>query len=324
MEEKKIKKLYYSISEVSQITGLKKYILRYWETEFPDLRPGKNRAGNRIYRLNDIRTIFLIKKLLYQDKYTIEGAKKRLKELKKQKDPQLELSFEELRREDMLREIRKDLRDLLNFLDSNESMMLETEIGKTGASAEQMRIPAGKTESQEKHAAKVKPEVDSPDMFMLEHEQEAETGVSGQSAANFTLAFDTEKSESVTQTPKGDSQDTVAEQPELQPALALEADKNGTEPLISDDANHIDEIEPEAADQTNELNQSETSEGLFPDAAEAPESTAAAVPDGENLSDENPEIEGPDEQIADQANEESTTPPVDPTDAWDDPDKLSK
>ncbi len=117
MEQKKIKKLYYSISEVSQITSVKKYVLRYWETEFPELRPGKNRAGNRIYRLNDIKTVFLIKKLLYQDKYTIEGAKKKLKELKKQKDPQLELSFDALRKDDVLMELKKDLRALLDFLD---------------------------------------------------------------------------------------------------------------------------------------------------------------------------------------------------------------
>ncbi len=127
MDGKVIKKLYYSISEVSQITGLKKYVLRYWETEFPELRPGKNRAGNRIYRLNDIRTIFLIKKLLYQDKYTIEGAKRRLRELKKAKDPQLELTFEELRREDLLHQLRKDLQDLLAFLDNPNAPFGSTE-----------------------------------------------------------------------------------------------------------------------------------------------------------------------------------------------------
>ena len=79
MEERNIKKLYYSISEVSEITSLKQYVLRYWETEFSQLSPGKNRAGNRIYRSNDIDTIMEIKTLLYDRKFTIKGAQQHLK-----------------------------------------------------------------------------------------------------------------------------------------------------------------------------------------------------------------------------------------------------
>ena len=79
MEARDIKKLYYSISEVSEITGLKQYVLRYWETEFSQLKPGKNRAGNRIYRSHDIDTIMEIKSLLYDRKFTIKGAQQRLK-----------------------------------------------------------------------------------------------------------------------------------------------------------------------------------------------------------------------------------------------------
>ena len=71
-----LKKLYYSISEVSRLTGLEQYILRYWETEFEKLKPAKNRAGNRIYTNKDIQLILKIKKLLREEKYTIEGAKK--------------------------------------------------------------------------------------------------------------------------------------------------------------------------------------------------------------------------------------------------------
>ena len=74
-----MKKLYYSISEVSKITDLEQYVLRYWETEFDILRPAKNLAGNRIYTNKDIKLILLIKKLLREEKYTIEGAKKMLK-----------------------------------------------------------------------------------------------------------------------------------------------------------------------------------------------------------------------------------------------------
>ena len=80
MEARDIKKLYYSISEVSDITDLKQYVLRYWETEFKQLNPGKNRAGNRIYRSHDIDTIVEIKTLLYDRKFTIKGAQQHLKQ----------------------------------------------------------------------------------------------------------------------------------------------------------------------------------------------------------------------------------------------------
>jgi DNA-binding transcriptional MerR regulator len=74
-----MKKLYYSISEVSRITDLEQYVLRYWETEFEQLKPAKNSSGNRIYTNKDIKLILLIKKLLKEEKYTIEGAKKMLR-----------------------------------------------------------------------------------------------------------------------------------------------------------------------------------------------------------------------------------------------------
>tara|TARA_B100000519_G_scaffold23044_1_gene16299 strand:+ start:227 stop:586 length:360 start_codon:yes stop_codon:yes gene_type:complete len=75
----KVKKLYYSIGEVSELTGLKAYVLRYWETEFPQLKPPKNRAGNRTYRQKDIDLILHVKNLLYNEKYTIDGARSVLK-----------------------------------------------------------------------------------------------------------------------------------------------------------------------------------------------------------------------------------------------------
>ena len=70
-----IKKLYYSIGEVSKMVGLKSYVLRYWETEFKQLSPPKNRAGNRTYRQKDIDLILKIKDLLHVRKFTIEGAR---------------------------------------------------------------------------------------------------------------------------------------------------------------------------------------------------------------------------------------------------------
>ena len=71
----KVKKLYYSIGEVSEMTDLKSYVLRYWETEFSQLKPPKNRAGNRTYRQKDIEVILNIKDLLYKKKFTINGAR---------------------------------------------------------------------------------------------------------------------------------------------------------------------------------------------------------------------------------------------------------
>ncbi len=80
MKDLSIKKLYYSISEVSKITDIEQYVLRYWETEFEQLKPQKNRAGNRIYTNKDIQLIMYIKELLRIKKYTIEGAKKILED----------------------------------------------------------------------------------------------------------------------------------------------------------------------------------------------------------------------------------------------------
>jgi len=81
------KKLYYSISEVCSMTELEQHVLRYWESEFPQLKPKKNRAGNRAYREKDIEIINYIKHLLYEEKFTITGAKKKLSESKQSPEP---------------------------------------------------------------------------------------------------------------------------------------------------------------------------------------------------------------------------------------------
>ena len=73
-----IRKLYYSISEVSDQTGLKPHVLRYWESEFDALRPRKNRAGNRTYTERDLDVVLRIQRLLRDDRYTIEGARSAL------------------------------------------------------------------------------------------------------------------------------------------------------------------------------------------------------------------------------------------------------
>ena len=81
------KKTYYSISEVCTRTGLEPHVLRYWESEFPQLRPKKNRAGNRAYREKDIELIEYIKYLLYEEQYTIPGARKKCTHVKDHDHP---------------------------------------------------------------------------------------------------------------------------------------------------------------------------------------------------------------------------------------------
>src|SRR6266850_2397359 len=71
-------KLFFKIGEVCEITDTQPYVLRYWESEFPALAPAKNSSGQRIYRRRDIETVLRIKQLLYDDGFTIAGAKKRL------------------------------------------------------------------------------------------------------------------------------------------------------------------------------------------------------------------------------------------------------
>lgn len=98
-------KLYYSISEVADMTGLKPYVLRFWEKEFPQLKPKKNRGGNRTYQKREIVVINRIKHLLYEEGFTIEGARQKLTETSK-----------ELKREErlvkLLGDIKKELMEL--------------------------------------------------------------------------------------------------------------------------------------------------------------------------------------------------------------------
>jgi DNA-binding transcriptional MerR regulator len=72
------KKLYYRIGEVCKIVGVEPYVLRYWETEFPSLAPRKSKAGQRVYRPKDIELLLTIRRLLYEERFTIAGARKQL------------------------------------------------------------------------------------------------------------------------------------------------------------------------------------------------------------------------------------------------------
>ncbi len=113
----KLSKIYYSISEVAEMTGLEAHVLRYWETEFSSLRPLKNRGGNRAYREKDIKQIFMIKKLLYHDRYTIEGARRQILKAAGSQIEQMEISFEEVRALDLIRSVREELRDIAEMID---------------------------------------------------------------------------------------------------------------------------------------------------------------------------------------------------------------
>jgi len=109
-------KLYYSIKEVSEMTKLKPYVLRYWESEFPSLKPTKNKAGNRTYKKQDIEVILDIKKLLYDKKFTIKGAVEELKNRSSKTIADNTLSSTQI---SALKEIKNELKHILNILNRN-------------------------------------------------------------------------------------------------------------------------------------------------------------------------------------------------------------
>lgn len=118
-------KMYYSISEVSELTGVKPHVLRYWETEFPSLKPKKNRAGNRNYRSKDIKSILVIRDLLYKEKFTINGARKKLQEHYGNPEPllnQMQIPFSDPHARQMLLTIKKDLEELRVILGEEEGV----------------------------------------------------------------------------------------------------------------------------------------------------------------------------------------------------------
>jgi DNA-binding transcriptional MerR regulator len=110
-------RLYRPISDVAEVVGVKPHVLRYWETQFSMLRPKKNRAGNRMYRPDEVKLLFRIKELLYDRRFTIAGAKRHL--LDQRKDPapqQVELVFGEAEKRLALHEVKTELKQLLSRL----------------------------------------------------------------------------------------------------------------------------------------------------------------------------------------------------------------
>lgn len=106
---------YYSIGEVCQMAGLKPHVLRYWETQFRELSPSKNRAGNRVYRAREIKIIELVKHLLYDEKYTIDGARRKL-EILREKGSLDEVAGKVLDRQALLR-LKEGVRELIDVLE---------------------------------------------------------------------------------------------------------------------------------------------------------------------------------------------------------------
>ncbi len=114
MNEPIAKKAYYAIGEVCDLTGLKDHVLRYWETQFDVLNPTKNRAGNRVYRPKEVELILLVKHLLYEEKYTIEGARKKLLEMRK--SGELAEERQDVLEPEVVSGMKAELRELLDVL----------------------------------------------------------------------------------------------------------------------------------------------------------------------------------------------------------------
>ena len=116
-------KLYRSISEVSDLVGVKPHVLRYWETQFSMLRPKKNRAGNRMYRPEELKLLMRIKELLYDRRYTIAGARRTLLAERRESPEQVEMGFADAEKKVMLGEVKEELRRLLGRLREREPIL---------------------------------------------------------------------------------------------------------------------------------------------------------------------------------------------------------
>ncbi len=110
-------KKYFTIGEVAGYTGIKPYVLRYWESEFKILRPLRRESGQRRYTRKDIELVFKIKFLLYEQKFSIAGAKRKLKENNRKVEKQPELFKEDSAAISLINEIKKEITVLLKILD---------------------------------------------------------------------------------------------------------------------------------------------------------------------------------------------------------------
>jgi len=112
-------KLFFKIGEVSKIADIKPHVLRYWESEFNDLQPVKSKSGQRVYRRKDVELVLKIKHLLHAQRFTIEGARKKLKERGRKKNKperQLNLAIEKGEVKKLINEVKEGLSDIMNIL----------------------------------------------------------------------------------------------------------------------------------------------------------------------------------------------------------------
>lgn len=110
-------KLYYTIGEVARLADVKPHVLRYWESEFPMLAPAKNRAGNRTYRPKDVKMVLTIRELLYDQGFTISGARQKLAGERPELLSQAEIPFAEGQRRELARKLRDGLREAIRLID---------------------------------------------------------------------------------------------------------------------------------------------------------------------------------------------------------------
>ena len=113
-------KLYFRIGEVSKLSRLAAYVLRFWETEFPQLKPTKSSTGQRMYRRRDVENILLIKKLLYEEGYTIAGAREKLKQDARAAQSSI-LPFPKAKPRGDLKRVRQGLQEILNILSTRHA-----------------------------------------------------------------------------------------------------------------------------------------------------------------------------------------------------------
>ncbi len=111
-------KLYFRIGEVARLCRLPAYVLRFWETEFPQLKPTKSSTGQRMYRRRDVENVLHVKRLLYDEGFTIAGARQQLRDEASKKRGQSGLPFPKRPPTEGIRRVRQELQELLGMLSS--------------------------------------------------------------------------------------------------------------------------------------------------------------------------------------------------------------
>lgn len=114
-------KLYFKIGEVAELAGVEPYVLRYWETEFPEIKPSKSKTNQRLYKRKDVELILFIQNLLHKEKFTIKGARQHIKKIRREaleqkEDEQITLTFSE-DVENKLQKQQKVLQDVIGEMD---------------------------------------------------------------------------------------------------------------------------------------------------------------------------------------------------------------